>query len=119
MLGQREEGLNCLAEASNIIETTQERIDEAESHRLRGELLNASGDRSAAERSYRQAIAIAERQSARLFELRTVTDRARFMRERGRLSEAYELLAPTYAWLTERFDAADLKNAKALLDELV
>jgi predicted negative regulator of RcsB-dependent stress response len=58
MLGQREEGLNCLAEASNIIETTQERIDEAESHRLRGELLNASGDRSAAERSYRQAIAM-------------------------------------------------------------
>jgi tetratricopeptide (TPR) repeat protein len=118
MLGQRDEGLNCLAEASDIIETTEERIDEAESHRLRGELLKASGDRSAAERSYRQAIAIAERQAARLFELRAAADLARLMRDQGRLGEAYELLAPTYAWFTEGFDLPDLKKAKALLDEL-
>ena len=67
MLGQPVEGLNCLAEAAQIIETTEERVDEAELHRVRGDLLNATGDRSAAERNYRQAIAVAERQSAKLF----------------------------------------------------
>lgn len=65
-----------------------------------------------AEWSYRQGIAIAERRSARLFELRAAIDLAR------RLSEAYELFAPTYAWFTEGFDAPDLKNAKAVLGEL-
>jgi tetratricopeptide (TPR) repeat protein len=69
-LGHPVEALNCLAEAARIIEATDERVAEAESHRVRGDLLNATGDRSAAERNYREALAVAERQSAKLFELR-------------------------------------------------
>src|ERR1700731_1795358 len=57
--------LSCLAEAAQIIETTEERLTEADLHRVRGDLLNASGDPSAAELSYRQALSVAERQSAK------------------------------------------------------
>src|SRR5438270_925474 len=92
MLGQQSEGLNCLAEAASIIETTEERVHEAELHRLRGDLLNATGDRSAAERSYRQAIAVAERQCAKLLQLRSATSLARLWRDQGRRAEARDLL---------------------------
>ena len=68
-LGQSVDGLNCLAEAAQIIETTGERHREAMLHLVRGELLNATGDPSAAERSYHQAIAVAKLQSAKPFEL--------------------------------------------------
>jgi tetratricopeptide (TPR) repeat protein len=68
MLGQSVEELNCLAEAAQIVETTEERVFEAELlHQVRGNLLNAAGDRSEAERHYRRAIAVAERQSASSF----------------------------------------------------
>jgi predicted ATPase len=118
MLGQPVEGLGCLAEAAQIIETTDERDHEAELHRVRGDLLNATGDRSAAEQRYRQAIAIAERQSAKLFQLRASTSLARLWRDQGRCTEAHDLLVPIYNWFTEGFDAPDLKEAKTLLDEL-
>jgi tetratricopeptide (TPR) repeat protein len=117
-LGQPSEGLNSLAEAEQIIETTDERLDEAELHRLRGDLLNAAGDRPAAERSYRQAIAVAERQRAKLLQLRASVHLARLWRDEGKHAEARELLAPIYDWFTEGFDTADLKEAKALLHEL-
>jgi predicted ATPase len=117
-LGQPSEGLNSLAEAEQIIETTDERFNEAELHRLRGDLLNAAGDRPAAERSYRQAIAVAERQRAKLLQLRASVHLARLWRDEGKDAEARELLAPIYDWFTEGFDTADLKNAKALLDQL-
>jgi predicted ATPase len=112
------EGLNCLAEAAQIIETTEERVGEAELHRLRGDLLNAIDDRAAAERSYHQALAVAERQSAKLFELRAATSLARLWRDQGKPQQAHELLAPVYGWFTEGFDTRDLKEAKALLEEL-
>ncbi len=83
-----------------------------------GDLLNAAGDRSAAERHYRQAIAVAERQSAKLFQLRASTSLARLWRDQGKRAEARDLLRPIYNWFTEGFDAPDLKDAKALLDEL-
>ena len=67
--GQPADGLNCLAEAAQIIETTDERCYEAELHRLRGDLLNATGDSSAAERSYHQALAVAKLQTAKRLEL--------------------------------------------------
>ena len=118
MLGQPVEGLKFLAEAAQIIDATEERVNEAELHRLRGDLLNAIGDRSAAERSYHQAIAAAQRQSAKLFELRASVSLARLWRDQGRRTEARELLAPVYDWFTEGFDAPDLIEAKALLDEL-
>ena len=118
MLGQRAEGLNCLAQAAQFVETTEERFQEAELHRIRGDLLNATGDRSGAERHYRQAIAVAERQSAKLFQLRASISLARLWRDQGKRTEARDLLGPIYNWFTEGFDAPDLKDAKALLDEL-
>jgi predicted ATPase len=118
MLGQPVEGLNCLAAAARIIETTEERVHEAELHRLQGDLLNATGDRSAAERSYRQALAVAERQSAKLPQLRASISLARLWRDQGKIADAQALLAPVYNWFTEGFDAPDLIEAKALLQEL-
>ena len=119
MLGQPAEARNCLAEAARIVETTDERVFEAELlHRVPGDLLNAAGDRSGAERHYRQAIAVAERQSAKLFQLRASTSLARLWRDQGKRAEARDLLGPIYNWFTEGFDAPDLKDAKALLDEL-
>jgi predicted ATPase len=120
MLGQSAQVLSFLGEAAHKIEISEERVSEAELlHRIPGDLLNASGDRSAAERSYRQAIAVAERQSAKLFQLRAATSLARLMRDQGgRQAEAHGLLAPIYGWFTEGFDTSDLMDAKALLDEL-
>jgi hypothetical protein len=71
LLDQPAEARDCLAEASRIVETTEERWAEAELlHRVPGDLLNAAGDQSGAERHYRQAIAVAERQSAKLLQLK-------------------------------------------------
>ena len=118
VLGQPAEERNCLAEAANIIEATDERDSEAELlHRVPGDLRNAKGDQSGAEWHYRQAIAIAERQSAKLFQLRASTSLARLWRDQGKCVEARDLLGPIYNWFTEGFDAPDLKDAKALLDE--
>jgi predicted ATPase len=118
MLGQPVEGLNCLAEAAQIIETTEERISEAELHRIRGDLLNTTGDRAAAERSYHQALAVALRQNAKLLELGAATSLARLWRDQGKRTEARDLLAPIYGWFTEGLDTPVLQDAKVLLDEL-
>ena len=83
-----------------------------------GDLLNAAGNQPGAEQHYRQAIAVAERQSAKLFQLRASTSLARLWRDQGKRAEARDLLGPIYSWFTEGFDAPDLKDAKALLDEL-
>ena len=88
-------------------------------HRLKGELLLLAGaPESDAEASMRRAIAIAQRQEAKGWELRAATSLARLLRKQGRIAEAREVLAPVYNWFTEGFDTADLKDAKALLDEL-
>ena len=118
-LGRTTEGLSYLTEAEQIIETTNDAFHEAELHRVRGDLLNANGDVAGAERSYQQAIAVAKRQSAKIFELRASTSLARLWRDQGKRDEARDLLAPVYGWFTEGFDTPDLKEAKALLDELV
>jgi class 3 adenylate cyclase/tetratricopeptide (TPR) repeat protein len=119
VLGQPTEALKCLAEAARIVETTEERVSEAGLlHRIPGDLLNAAGDRLGAERHYHQAIAVAERQCARLFQLRASTSLARLWRDLGKCAEAHDLLDPIYDWFTEGFDAPDLKDARALLDEL-
>ena len=117
-IGQPAEGLNCLAEAAQIIESTDERIAEADVYRLRGDLLNATGDQAAAEESYHQAVAVARRQSAKLFELRAATSLARLSLNQGKPTEARDILAPIYGWFTEGFDTLDLKEAKALLEQL-
>jgi predicted ATPase len=118
-LGQPDEGLNCLAEAEQITETTDERRLEAESHRLRGNLLNATGDRAAAEQNYLHALAVAKQQSAKLFELRAAISLARLWLDQGKRSEANDMLAPLYNWFTEGFDTPVLQEAKALLDTLL
>jgi tetratricopeptide (TPR) repeat protein len=119
MVGQPSDGLNNgVAEAAQIIETTDERCHEAELHRLRGDLLNATGDPSAAERSYHQALTVAKLQSAKLLELQASVSLARLWCKQNRHGEARDLLAPIYGWFTEGFDAHDLKEAKLLLEEL-
>ena len=75
-------------------------------------------DLAEAEACYRQALDVARGQSARLWELRAATSLARLWRDQGKRAEARDLLAPVYDWFTEGFDTADLKDAKALLDEL-
>jgi class 3 adenylate cyclase/tetratricopeptide (TPR) repeat protein len=117
-LGQPVNGLNCLAETAQIIETTDERNSEAELHRLRGDLLNATGDPSAAERSYHQALAVARLQNAKLFELRASISLARLWCRQERPGEARNLLEPIYGWFNEGFDAPDLEDAKAMLSSL-
>ncbi len=81
-------------------------------------MLTLTGDRGAAEVSFREAIAIAQQQGAKFFELRAALDLARHWRAQGKPDEARDLLAPVYGWFTEGFDRLDLKEAKALLDEL-
>jgi hypothetical protein len=71
-----------------------------------------------AESCFHQAIAIAQNQSAKSWELRAVTSLAKLWQSQGKRQEAYDLLAPVYGWFTEGFDTADLKDTKALLDEL-
>jgi predicted ATPase len=75
-------------------------------------------DVAEAERCFRTAIEIARRQSARSPELRATTSLARLLDEQGRREEARTTLAEIYGWFTEGFDTADLKDAKALLEEL-
>jgi predicted ATPase len=117
-LGQLEEGLRCVAEAAQIIKATDERCHEAELYRVRGNLLNATGDRVTAEHSYHQALVVARRQSAKLFELRAATSLARLWHDQGKCTEARDLLAPIYGWFTEGFDTPVMQDAKALLDQL-
>jgi predicted ATPase len=100
------------------IETTKERWSESDVHRVRGELLIAVGDAVVAEKSLYQAIGVARRQSAKLFELRATATLARLWRDQDRRTEARDLLAPIYNWFTEGFDTPVLKDAKALLDQL-
>ena len=93
---------------------------EAEVHRLKGELLLAqdTSNVSHAEQTFRIAIEIARKQSAKSWELRATTSLARLLDQQGKRDEARAMLAEIYNWFTEGFDTADLKDAKALLDEL-
>jgi class 3 adenylate cyclase/tetratricopeptide (TPR) repeat protein len=116
--GQPRAGLKPLAEAAELIGTTQERWAEAETHRLRGRLMQSLGDDVASEDCYRHALDVARRQSAKLWELRAAMSMARLWRDQGKRDQARDLLAPVYGWFTEGFDTLDLKDAKALLDEL-
>jgi predicted ATPase len=109
--------LTLLNDALQIAERTGERWFAAELNRHKGQLLR-QGHPEAAEELYRKALTIAEEQEAKLWELRAAASLARLRRDQGRRAEARDLLAPVYGWFTEGFDTADLKDAKALLDEL-
>jgi predicted ATPase len=116
--GQVEEALARLDDALRIADRTGERWLEAEFYRHKGQLLLRQGHTEAAEELYRKALEIAREQEAKLWELRGAASLARLRRDQGRFAEARDLLAPVYAWFTEGFDTSDLKEAKALLDEL-
>ena len=114
------EGLNALTEARQAADQREERQCEAEIHRLKGELLLRQSNIHASEaRScFERAIEIAREQSAKSYEFRATTSLARLLNKQGRRAEARTMLAEIYNWFTEGFDTADLKDAKALLDEL-
>jgi predicted ATPase len=116
--GQVEEALTRLEEALQIVERAGERWFAAELNRQKGQLLLRQGHSEAAEELYRKALSIAEEQEAKLWELRAAVSLARLRRDQGRHAGARDLLVPVYGWFTEGFDTPDLKEAKALLDEL-
>jgi predicted ATPase len=120
VIGQPEAGLTVLAEALVHVEHTGERYYEAEIHRLIGVLLlqQSSDNQAEAEICFHQAIAIAQSQQAKSWELRATTSLARLWQQQGKRQQAHDLLAPVYGWFTEGFDTADLLEAKALLDVL-
>ena len=102
------------------IETTEETVVEAEVNRIAGEiaLKSPEPDAAKAEAYFERALAVARQQQAKSWELRAAMSMARLWRDQGKRDEARELLAPVYGWFTEGFDTRDLKEAKALLDEL-
>ncbi|MFQ5937284.1 MAG: AAA family ATPase, partial [Acidiferrobacterales bacterium] len=117
---QVDQGLSTLADALSLLEETGERTWEAEMYRLKGELVLAQSaeDQTEAKRCLNQTIEIARRQSAKSLELRAATSLSRLWRGQGKGKEARALLAPIYHWFTEGFDTSDLKDAKALLEDL-
>jgi predicted ATPase len=118
--GQSEEGLRVLEEGFASVAQTGEESFGPSLHAIKGELLLAQNpsDLAEAERCFRTAIEIARRRNTRLVELQASTSLARLLRKQGRRDEARATLGEIYGWFTEGFDTADLKDAKALLDEL-
>jgi predicted ATPase len=115
-----EEGLAALDDALAKAAVSGERGWDAEIHRLRGELTARLPypDPAKTEDSFRSALTIAREQGTRGYELRAATSLARLCGEQGQRAEARDLLAPVYSSFTEGFDTQDLKEAKALLEEL-
>jgi len=116
--GDRAAALAALREGLETADATGEHVWDAELHRLTGTVLVAENKLDEGQTSLQQAIHIARAQQAKSLELRAARDLARLWGEQGRRAEARDLLAPVYGWFTEGFDTADLKEAKALLDEL-
>ncbi len=118
--GRLEEALDLVTEGLATAEQTGVKLDEAELHRIKGELLMIKdpGNVAEAERCLRTAIDVARRQAARLFELRATVSLARLVASRGHHDEARAMVAYIYGWFTEGFEFADLKDAKGLLEEL-
>jgi predicted ATPase/class 3 adenylate cyclase len=110
--------LSAARDGLNSAEKTGQRHWDAELKRLEGVALSALNRLEAGERALAEAIGIAQTQKAKAFELRAAMSMVRLWRDQGKRDEARELLAPVYGWFTEGFDTLDLKQAKALLDEL-
>ena len=102
------------------MDTTGERHFEAEVYRIKGDLLlrQAVPDAPQAEACFQQALAVARRQQAKSWELRTALSLSRLWQQQGKRDAARQLLADVYGWFTEGFDTPDLQDAKALLDAL-
>jgi predicted ATPase len=119
-LGKFDDARRCLSEAISVAETTKEKWFEAEINRIAGEIVRLSPGQDApkAEGFFEQALAVASKQGAKSWELRAATSMARLWCEKGKRQQARDLLAPVYGWFNEGFDTQDLKEAKALLEEL-
>jgi predicted ATPase len=119
-LGQFDDARRCIGEAIIAAETTKEKIWEAEINRIAGEIALQSPDRdtSKAGAYFKRALTVARNQQAKSWELRAAMSMARLWRDQGKREEGRDLLAPVYGWFTQGFDTRDLKEAKALLDEL-
>ncbi len=119
-LGQFDDAWRCIGEAITAMGTTKERWCEAEINRVAGKiaLKSPQPDTAKAEAYFERALAVARAQQAKSWELRAAMSMARLWRDQGKRDAARELLAPVYGWFTEGFDTLDLKEAKALLDEL-
>jgi predicted ATPase len=102
------------------VETTRETWCEAEISRIAGEiaLKSSQPDTAKAQGYFERALAIARQQQAKSWEPRAAMSMARLWRDQGKRDQARDLVAPIYGWFTEGFDTRDLKEAKALLDEL-
>jgi predicted ATPase len=119
-LRQFQDTWRCIGEAATAMEMTKEKWCEADLQRIAGEiaLMSPKPDVAKAQSYFERALAVARSQQAKSFELRAAMSMARLWRDQGKRDEARELLAPVYGWFTEGFDTLDLKQAKALLDEL-
>lgn len=136
--GQTEEGLSVLAEALKMANKTEERWNEAEVYRIKGELTlpqqfkvqnceftvpslqhlaPSTQAEAAAEACFLKAIEVARHQQAKSLELRATMSLARLWQRQGKKEDAHRVLADIYGWFTEGFDTKDLQEAKALLDE--
>jgi predicted ATPase len=117
-LGQFDDARRCIVEAVTAMETTKETLYVAEVNRMAGEIAATETDAAKAEAYFERALAVARQQQAKSWELRAAMSMTRLWRDQGKRNEGRELLAPIYGWFTEGFDTRDLKEAKALLDEL-
>jgi predicted ATPase len=119
-LGHFDDALHYAGKAMAVVETTKERWWEAEVNRMAAEiaLKSPEHDLAKAEAYFERALAVSRQQQAKSWELRAAMSMARLWRGQGKRDEARDLLAPVYGWFTEGFDTLDLKEAKALLDEL-
>jgi predicted ATPase len=119
-LSEFDDAWRCIGEAMTAVEITKEKWCEAEVHRVAGEiaLLSQEPDTAKAEAYFERALAVARAQQAKSWELRAAMSMARLWRDQGKRDEAREVLATVYGWFTEGFDTRDLKEAKAVLDEL-
>jgi predicted ATPase len=118
--GRVTEAVDAINDGLSVAEETREAYYLAGLYHSKGVLVGMSGRQEAASAAdlFHKAIAVARSQSAKSWELRTSTSLARLWQQQGKRKEAHDLLAPVYDWFTEGFDTKDLKEARALLDEL-
>ena len=119
-VGRAEQALVTVGEELARTKDSGAYLEAAELHRLKGEatLMRQFSAYSEAEACFRKAIELAQGESAKWWELRATVSLCRLLRDTNRVDEAHVMLAEIYNWFTEGFDTADLKDAKALLDEL-
>ncbi len=116
--GRTEEALQAVEEGLAVSNRNGERYYDVELWRLKGELLKMQDKAVEAESCFQMGIEIARQQAAKSLELRACTSLARLWQQQNRSREAQRLLGDIYAWFTEGFDTADLKDATALLEEI-